>query len=65
MKTAKQEALDLLSRLPDDVSTETIIGELLFVLKVNQGLAQLERGEVVSHEDVKKQFLNWQKSSGP
>ena len=38
------DAPDLIERLPDEVSTETIVAELLFKQSVIHGLEQLERG---------------------
>ncbi len=64
-KTAKQAAIDLIERLPDEVSTETIVAELLFKQSVIQGLKQLDRGEVVSHDEAKERLASWLKSSGP
>lgn len=64
-KTAKQAAIDLIERLPDEVSTETIVAELLFKQSVIQGLEQLDRGEVVSHDEAKERLAPWLKSSGP
>ena len=64
-KTAKQAAIDLIEHLPDEVSTETIVAELLFKLSVVQGLEQLDRGEVVSHDEAKERLAPWLKSSGP
>lgn len=63
--TAKQAAIDLIELLPDEVSTETIVAELLFKLSVIQGLEQLDRGEVVSHDKAKERLAPWLKSSGP
>ncbi len=64
-KTAKQAAIDLIERLPDEVSTETIVAELLFKQGVIQGMEQLDRGEVVSHDEAKERLAKWLKSSGP
>ncbi len=64
-KTAKQAAIDLIEHLPDEVSTETIVAELPFKLSVIQGLEQLDRGEVVSHDEAKERLAPWLKSSGP
>ena len=38
MKTAKQEALELITVLPDDVPMETLVEELLFKASVLRGL---------------------------
>jgi len=64
MKTAKQEALDLIQKLPDETSLETILAELHFLLRIMKGLQQVERGEVVSHEEVKRSVAEWLSSIG-
>ncbi len=63
-KSDKQEAIELIERLPDHISLETIISELLFKAKVNRGLAQIERGETVSHEEVEEEMTKWRQSAG-
>jgi hypothetical protein len=64
MKTAKQEALDLLERLPDDVSMDTLLAELHFKASVLRGLEEAMRGEGTSHAEVKKRVRAWRESSG-
>lgn len=64
-KTEKQAAIDLIEHLPDEVSTETIVAELLFKLSVIQGMNELDQGKVVSHEEAKERLAPWLTSSGP
>ena len=59
MKTAKQEALELLTILPDDIPMETLVEELLFKASVLRGLEQSERGEYVTQDEAKKRFARW------
>ena len=56
--TAKQRALEALGALPDDATWDEAIERLCFVAKVEEGLRQSEAGDVVSHEEVKRQFLS-------
>jgi hypothetical protein len=65
MKSAKEEALRLIAQMPEDASMETILAELHFKCRVQRGLEQLERSEVVSHEEAKIRLGRWLKSSGP
>jgi hypothetical protein len=62
--TAKSEALDLISQLPDEVSTETIVAELQFKLLVLRRRDSARQGNVVTHEDAKKRLSRWLDSSG-
>ena len=64
MKTAKQEAMDLLERLPDDVSMDTVLAELHFKASVMRGLAEAARGEGISREEAKERVAQWLESSG-
>jgi hypothetical protein len=64
MKTTKQEAIELIEALPEGVSFETILAELLFKLRVWKGTEQFERGEVVSHEEAKRRLARWLNLSG-
>ncbi|HEX5479640.1 MAG TPA: hypothetical protein VFY79_07965 [Dehalococcoidia bacterium] len=64
MKTAKQEAFDLLERLPDDVSMDTLLAELHFKASVLRGLEQAERGEGITQEELKARLKTWLESSG-
>lgn len=52
----KQLALESIQRLPDDVSLGAIVERLKFLAGIRKGLDQVERGETVAHEEVKKQF---------
>lgn len=54
--TAKQRALDALGSLPDDATLDEAIERLCFIATVEEGLRESERGDVVSHEEVKKQL---------
>jgi hypothetical protein len=63
-KTAKQEARELLDKLPEDVSMDTILAELLFKQVILDRMAAVERGEVVSHEEAKEKLSRWLKSDG-
>ena len=64
MTTAKQECLDLIEQLPDGASTEAIVAELEFKLLIEQRLDEVERGEVISHDEAKKRLAKWLDSSG-
>ena len=64
MKTAKETAIELIGRLPDDTSMETILAELMFVQTIEDRLAAVDRGETVSHEEAKKRLSKWLTSTG-
>jgi len=64
MWQAKQEALELIRRLPDDVTTSTIMEELFFKQQVEQGLEDVAAGRVMTHEELKERMARWRKSTG-
>ncbi len=62
MKTAKQRLSELLDRMPDDASMDTLLSEMHFVASVLRGVEEAERGELVSHEEVKARLKRWLES---
>ena len=57
--TNKEIVQDLLRRIPDDASLQDIARELEFIAAVRQGLADLERGDSVSIEEVERELPSW------
>ncbi len=64
MTTAKEKALDWIQSLPADCTLADIHYHLYVREKVEEGLQALERGEVVTHEEVKRRLAGWLSSSG-
>ena len=55
----KQIVIDLLNRLPEDVQLRDIEAEVEFLAALREGEVQADRGQVVSHEQVKRDFKSW------
>ena len=55
--TEKQRAIEALKTLPERATIEDAIERLCFIAKIEEGLHQSEAGQLVPHEEVKKQFL--------
>ena len=53
---AKNKALEVLKRLPEDATLEEIIERLCFVAKVERGLAEADKGRTIPHADVKQEL---------
>jgi predicted transcriptional regulator len=49
---AKQQVQDLLNRLPDDCTIDDVLYHLYVMHSVNQGLAEIEAGKGIPHEQV-------------
>ena len=54
--TEKQRAIEALKTLPDEATMEDAIERLCFIAKIEEGLRQSEAAQLVSHDEVKKQF---------
>lgn len=57
--TQKELVLDAISELPDEASLDDIAERVEFLAAVQKGLDQLDRGEGIPHEDVKRQLATW------
>lgn len=55
----KEIVLDLIRRMPDDVSLREIARGIEFVAGVREGLAELDRGEGVPLEEAEKRLPSW------
>ncbi len=55
----KQLALDSIERLPEDASLDTIAERMEFLAAIRKGLDQIERGQTVTHDEVKRQLATW------
>ena len=57
--STKQIVQDLLQKLPDDVSLHQVAREIEFVAAVRQGLAEIERGERISIDEIEGELPSW------
>lgn len=57
--TEKEIVLETIRALPDDCSLQEIVERIEFMAAVQKGLDQLDSGEGVPHEQVKKQLASW------
>ena len=55
----KQLALDSIERMPEDASLDVIAERVEFLAAVRKGLDQIERGETIPHDEVKRQLASW------
>jgi len=55
----KQLVAELLNRLPEDTKLQDIGREIEFLAAIREGEEQADRGEVVPHEQVKREFASW------
>jgi predicted transcriptional regulator len=57
--TEKEMVLKIVRELPDDCSINEIADRIEFLAAVQKGLDQLDRGEGIPHEEIKKQLASW------
>ena len=61
---AKAEALAMIQKLPDDVTTGAIMEELFFTQQVEKGLQDVAEGRVLTQEELRERIAQWRKSAG-
>jgi predicted transcriptional regulator len=54
--TARERILEALQDLPDDATFDDAIELLVFLAKIDAGLAELDAGEGIPHEEVKRRI---------
>ena len=52
-QSAKKLLQDALDQLPDDATVEEAMERLLFLAKIEQGIAEADAGKTLRHEDVR------------
>lgn len=50
----KQAVITVLKTLPEEFDLDALFERLVFIEKVEEGFAQLDRGESKTHEEVKE-----------
>ena len=56
MRTAKEEAINLITRLPDEITWDDIIYAMYVERKIQLGINAATKGHVFSQEEVRKLF---------
>lgn len=56
MSTTKEEAMQLISRLPEEVTWEDIMYRLYVKRKIEEGIKAGDEGRTISHDAVKELF---------
>jgi predicted transcriptional regulator len=64
MSQAKEEALELIRRMPDTATTADILDELYFKEQVDRGLQDVAEGRTISHQELKERLVRWRRSAG-
>ncbi|PIP39338.1 MAG: hypothetical protein COX19_08025 [Desulfobacterales bacterium CG23_combo_of_CG06-09_8_20_14_all_51_8] len=59
MQTIKQEAIDAISKMPEQVDMDDIMYRLYVIDKIRKGREAADRGDVLSADDLKKEIEQW------
>jgi predicted transcriptional regulator len=57
--SVKEQLLSSFKNLPEDASWEDAEERVRFLAAIDEARAQLDRGEGIPHEEVKRQVLSW------
>lgn len=58
-QTAKEDAIEAIEQLPDDVPLDEIVYRLYVLNKVRQGMQDVEAGRSISSEDLAREIEEW------
>ena len=59
--TTKEAILEMIRKLPENVTVADVMAELYFRQKVDQGLAELDAGKGIPHEQARDRLQKWLK----
>lgn len=59
MHAAKQEALETISKLPEDVDMDEIMYRLYVLDKIRKGQEAVEQGKTTISEELKREIDSW------
>jgi len=59
MEPLKQEAIEAITKLSNDAEIDDIMYQLYVLDKVRKGRQAMEKGETISHEDLKHEIDKW------
>lgn len=57
MSTTKKQALEMIKKLPEQVTWDDIMYDIYVRKKIAAGIKAADEGRVVPHEEVKKRFV--------
>jgi predicted transcriptional regulator len=57
--TQKAMVLEAITELPDDSTLDQIADRVEFLTAVQKGLDQIDRGQTITHEQLKKELASW------
>jgi predicted transcriptional regulator len=55
-RITREQMVEAIRELPPDASVDDAIERLVFLAKIEEGLAQLDRGDGIPHDEVKRRL---------
>ena len=55
----KEQMLKTIQGLPDDASFDDAMERLYLMYKIQRGIAQSDRGEVISQDEARQRMARW------
>ena len=55
----KTKVLKAIKQLPDEFSIDEMVDKMILLEKIERGLTQSEKGEVISDEDLELEIAKW------
>ena len=59
--TVKEQVLEVVSRMPNDTTLDDIGYEIYVIQNVREGLAELDRGDYLTHDQAGDELGKWLK----
>ena len=61
IENVKSNVISFLKTLPDDITIEDIMYYLYVRKKIQQGLDDIEKGRIYTHDEIKNLIKTWKK----
>ena len=55
----KELVLEAIQELPDDASIDQIADRIEFIAAIKKGIDDIDRGDTIPHEEIKRQLAAW------
>ncbi len=59
MNTVKQDVIEMIRGLPDEVDYDEIMAEIYFRQKADKSLQQIDEGKTISHQEARERVSKW------
>lgn len=59
VQTTREAVIEMIRKMPEDVTLPDIMAELYARQKIDEGLRQLDHGQGMSHDEAVKRLAKW------